>query len=155
MAIIPQQSLFVWSEIENLGDLERLRLVLEYMPDEELMKVLEKERGNGRDDFPIRAMWNSTLAGIVFEHISIESLRRELSRNGQLRHMCGFRPEKDVPKAYIFTRFFHLLFEKEQMINDIFKKLVDELEAILPDFGKDLAIDGKAISSLACGMNIK
>lgn len=153
MAIIPQQSLFVWSEIENLGDLERLRLVLEYMPDEELMKVLEKERGNGRDDFPIRAMWNSTLAGIVFEHISIESLRRELSRNGQLRHMCGFRPEKDVPKAYIFTRFFHLLFEKEQMINDIFKKLVDELEAILPDFGKDLAIDGKAISSLACGKN--
>jgi hypothetical protein len=38
MAIIPQQTLFVWNEIENLGDLERLRLVIEYMPDEELMK---------------------------------------------------------------------------------------------------------------------
>ncbi|MDD4680764.1 MAG: transposase, partial [Clostridia bacterium] len=32
MAIIPQQTLFVWSDIEDLGDLERLRLVLEYMP---------------------------------------------------------------------------------------------------------------------------
>jgi hypothetical protein len=51
MAIIPQQTLFVWSEIENLGDLERLRLVLEYMPDEELMQSLERERKNGRDDF--------------------------------------------------------------------------------------------------------
>jgi hypothetical protein len=43
MAIIPQQTLFVWSEIENLGDLERLRLVIEYMPDEELMAKLERE----------------------------------------------------------------------------------------------------------------
>ncbi len=44
MAIVPQQqTLFVWSEIENLGDLERLRLVIEYMPDEELMAKLERE----------------------------------------------------------------------------------------------------------------
>jgi len=28
---------------------------------------------------------NSILAGIVYEHPSIESLRRELSRNAQLR----------------------------------------------------------------------
>jgi hypothetical protein len=42
MAIIPQLKLFGWEEIEELGDLERLRLVLEYMPDEELMQKLEK-----------------------------------------------------------------------------------------------------------------
>ena len=65
-------------EIEKLGDLERLRLVLEYMPDEELMQTLERERGKGRDDYPVRAMWNSILAGVVFEHPSIENLRREL-----------------------------------------------------------------------------
>lgn len=44
MAIIPQQTLFVWSEIEELRDLERLKLVLEYMPDGELMEILEEER---------------------------------------------------------------------------------------------------------------
>ncbi|REJ27107.1 MAG: transposase, partial [Caldibacillus debilis] len=38
MAIIPQLSLFSWNEIEELGDLERLRLVLENMPDEAFMK---------------------------------------------------------------------------------------------------------------------
>src|SRR5690554_3021532 len=92
MAIIPQKSLFLWDEIENLEDLERLRLVIEYMPDEGLMRKLEKERGKGRDDYPVRAMWNSVLAGVVFQHISVESLRRELSRNGQLRYMCGFQP---------------------------------------------------------------
>jgi len=44
-AIIPQKRLFVWEEIEQLGDLERLRLVLQHMPDEELMRELEKNRG--------------------------------------------------------------------------------------------------------------
>lgn len=152
MAIIPQQTLFVWSDIENLGDLERLRLVLEYMPDEELMQALEKERGKGRDDFPVRAMWNSVLAGVVYQHLSVESLRRELSRNGQLRFMCGFR-NGNVPEAYIYSRFFSNLQKKEEMVNAIFDNLVDELEEILPGFGVNLAIDGKAISSLSKGEN--
>ena len=70
MAIIPQRSLFRWEEVERLGDLERLRLVLSALPDEPLMGVLEKERGHGRDDYPIRAMWNSLVAGVVFQHPS-------------------------------------------------------------------------------------
>lgn len=153
MAIIPQQRIFMWDEIEKLGDLERLRLVLDHMPDEQLMQELEKERGKGRDDYPVRAMWNSILAGVIFEHTRTAGLIRELSRNGQLRFMCGFRSNKDVPESYIYTRFFKNLFKKEEMINNIFNKLVDELEKVLPEFGKNLAIDAKAISSLARGKN--
>lgn len=44
MAIIPQLKLFEWTEIQTLGDLNRLRLLLDYMPDEELMKALEQNR---------------------------------------------------------------------------------------------------------------
>jgi transposase len=148
MAIIPQQTFLVWDEIEKLGDLERLKLVLEYMPDEELMQELEKERGKGRDDYPIRAMWNSILAGVVYQHPSVESLRRELSRNGQLRFMCGFYKGK-VPEAYTYTRFLNKLKEKEEMVNVIFDELVNMLEEILPGFGTNIAIDGKGISSLS------
>lgn len=152
MAIIPQQTLFVWDEIENLGDLKRLILVLEYLPDEKLIRDLEKKRSNGRDDYPVRAMWNSILAGIIYQHPSIESLRRELSRNGQLRFMCGFR-NGQIPKAYVYTRFLKKILKREEMIHDIFNKLVDELEELLPGFGINLAIDGKAISSLSKGKN--
>jgi len=155
MAIIPQISLFVWDEIEKLGDLERLNLVIQHIPDEELMRALEMERGKGRNDYPVRAIWNSILAGVVYQHPSVESLRRELLRNGQLRFMCGFRSDKDVPGAYVYTRFFKKLFEKEEMIEDIFNHLVDELEGLLPEFGKNLAIDGKAIQSLARRKNKK
>ncbi|MGB4215209.1 MAG: DDE transposase, partial [Dethiobacteria bacterium] len=49
MAILPQHRLFGWDEIEGLGDLERLQLVIESMPDEDLMRRLERERGFGRD----------------------------------------------------------------------------------------------------------
>lgn len=151
MAIIPQQNLFVWSEIEELGDLERLKLVLEYMPDDELMEILEEERSHGRDDYPVRALWNSVLAGVVFQHISVESLRRELSRNGQLRFMCGLygTKMKAVPPEWVYTRFFKKLFKHEEEIEKIFIKLVDELYKILPGFGKDLSIDSKAIPSLS------
>ncbi len=41
-------------------------------------------------------MWNSILTGIVFEHVSIESLRRELNRNAQLREICRFDPPAGV-----------------------------------------------------------
>lgn len=146
MAIIPQMRLFGWKEIEQLGDLERLRLVLEYMPDEELMQKLEKARGLGRNDYPVRGMWNAILAGVVFQHPSIESLRRELSRNGQLRYMCGL---DKVPTSWSFSRFLSKLLSMEEEINIIFDKLVGKLLVLLPDFGVNLAVDGKAIKTYA------
>ena len=85
MAIIPQGRLFSWKEIEGRSDLDRLRMVLAVIPDEGLMGKLEVYRGKGRDDYPVRAVWNSLLAAVVYEHSSVASLRRELLRNGGLR----------------------------------------------------------------------
>jgi hypothetical protein len=146
VAIIPQQRLFGWDEIEILGDLDRLRLVLKYMPDEMLMRRLERERGFGRDDYPVRAMWNAMLAGIVFQHPTAESLLRELSRNGQLRFLCGL---DKVPSSAAFSRFLGKLLDMEEEITTIFDRLIDELKILLPDFGKHLAIDGKKLPTHA------
>lgn len=147
MSIIPQQKLFAWDEVEKLGDLERLQLVLETMPDEEMMRELESERGCGRNDYPVRAVWNSILAGVVYQHPSIESLRRELLRNGQLRYLCGF--DREVAPAWVYSRFLNKILERPQDIENMFHGLVDELRKILPGFGNILAIDGKAIQTHA------
>ena len=152
MAFIPQPLLFSWEEIEILGDLHRLKLLLDNLPDEELMLVLEADRGNGRDDYPIRAMWNSLLAGIVFQHPSIESLRRELARNAQLRRICGFDPargDKQVPPSWVYSRFQDLLLKHQTEVEGIFQKVLWLVAAELPDFGRSLAIDGKAVNSHA------
>jgi len=148
MAIIPQMNLFSWNDIEDLGDLDRLRLVIEYLPDENLMRILEGERKNGRNDYPIRAIWNTMLAGIIFEHDTIESLRRELSRNGQLRWLCGLEGN-GVPPAYVYSRFMNKLFIHEKEVEEIFEILVAQLSEVLPDFGEFLAIDSKAIESFS------
>jgi len=149
MAIISRQrQIFEWAELEILGDLERLRLVLQYMPDERLMQHLERERFRGRDDYPVRAVWNSILAGVVYQHPSVESLRRELSRNSQLRRLCGFAEDK-VPTAAVYSRFMLKLFSHQELIDEIFEKLVGQCYELLPGFGTNLALDGKAIHSHA------
>lgn len=152
MSIIPQKQLFSWEKIENLGDLERLRLVVEYMPDEGLMRLIEKERGRGRDDYPVRPVWNSILAGVVYQHPSIESLRRELSRNAQLRQLCGFdilKGEEAIPPSHVYTRFLKKLMKRQEEIERMFDGLVEDLRKLLPGFGRNLAFDGKAIPTHA------
>jgi hypothetical protein len=151
MAIIARQrQIFEWQELEILGDLERLRLVLQYMPDEKLMQHVERERFRGRDDYPVRAVWNSILAGVVYQHPTVESLRRELLRNSQLRRLCGLAEDK-VPTSSAYSRFLNNLFNHEELIEEIFERLVDQCYELLPGFGKQLALDGKAINSHARG----
>ena len=84
--------MFSWNDVEPRPDLVRLEKVLKALPDEELLKALEQRRGRGRDDYPIRAMWRALIAGIVFQHVSVESLLRELRRNPALLDVCGFDP---------------------------------------------------------------
>ncbi len=154
MAIIAQKKLFGWENIEELGDLERLYLVLKYLPDEKLMRLLEEERDKGRDDYPVRAVWNSILAGVVYEHQSVQSLRRELERNGQLRDLCGFDAEKGinaVPGSWVYSRFLRNLMKHEEEIEAIFDELVEKLKEELPDYGKYLVVDGKGIETHANG----
>ncbi len=142
--------LFKWQDVEARSDLERLRLVVDYLPDEALMEKLEKHRKWGRDDYPIRPVWNSVLAGIVYQHESVESLRRELLRNGELRERCGFDPHKGsdaVPPSWVSMRFLKLLFKFKAEIDAMFDCLVDELKELLPDLGFSVAVDSKGVNS--------
>ena len=85
-----QPILFNWQDIDILPDMKRLGQVLKYLPDEDIIKALEHKRGRGRNDYPVVAMWNAVIAGIVFQHRSIEGLVREMLRNPALLHVCGF-----------------------------------------------------------------
>ena len=148
MAIIPK-TLFGWEEeFNNLGDLVRLQILLDTLPDETLMKKLRDDRGKGRNDFSVEAMWNLVIAGIVFGHNTIASLLRELNRNKQLCYVCGFRFQK-LPKAYNMSRFVTILLKHLSEIDEMFIRLSDELYLSLEGYGEELAIDSKWINSAA------
>ncbi len=150
MASIPQVGLFSRKGIEARSDLDRLRMVLSMIPDEGLMRELEAFRGKGRDDYPVRAVWNSLLAAVVYQHPSVASLRRELLRNGELLQLCGFGPLKGaeaVPPESAYTRFLKNLFRFPSEIEAIFDQLLERLGEMLPGLGTHLAVDSKAIPS--------
>ena len=152
MATIPEPSLFRWDCVDQLGDLERLLLVLDAIPDEPLMQLLERQRRNGRNDYPVRPMWNSLIAGFVFGHDSIASLRRELLRNAQLREVCGFdlfQGTAAVPTEFAYTRFQRRLAKQEAEVQQIYHHLLDLLKEQLPDLGAVLALDGKELHASA------
>ncbi len=56
MVMIAQNDLFSWDFIEEMEDIKRIRLVLENLPDEGLVRTLEGRRGQGRNDYPVRRL---------------------------------------------------------------------------------------------------
>ena len=179
-----EASLFTWRDVEARSDLERFYLVRDHLPDEQLVQYLEVMRGQGRDDYPVRAMWNAVLAGVVFQHLSMESLIRELGRNAALLQDCGFSPlplqkkplsrllrdeltgcmrvEHEVAKEAVsvipgsanFSRFLANVIELEEtlgLVTGMIATLRRQLMEELPDFGRHLGYDGKAIESHSTG----
>ena len=151
--IISQITFSDYGMIEILGDLERYLLALLGMNDEELMVRLEARRGNGRDDYPVRVMWNLIIAMKVFSHRTVSSFRRELARNSQLRKICGLedfgRKKHIVPPARVFSGFLKLLADEQAEIDGLLESMVLELAERLPEFGKSAAGDGKYLDSYA------
>lgn len=164
MNIIQEKTIFDYMEIEILGDLERLKLFLDNIEDNELCNTLENERKHGRNDYPVRVMLNMVYAMKIFGHRSVESFRRELSRNKQLRVACGLKEEDYlylgnrktfIPKARVFTGFFKKLVKHQELLDKIFENDVKYMYDNLENFGKDCALDGKLIDSYAKTENKK
>ena len=154
MATIIQQNLFSWEEVERSSDLTRLSIVLETLPDEGIIQELERHRGKGRNTYPVRPCWNLLLAGIVFQHPTVESLLRELRRNGELRSVCGFNlvhGTEAAPTPSAMSRFLKNVMRNRGLIQQMFDELVEELQKLIPDFGQHLAFDGKQLESYSTG----
>ncbi|MBI4861725.1 MAG: transposase [Candidatus Riflebacteria bacterium] len=91
---------------------------------------------------------------MVYQHPTIAALRRELSRNAQLRDVCGFDPklgEEAVPTDSAYSNILRNIINHEPMIREMFHILVAKLKELLPDLGEFLAMDGKALPSFAKG----
>ncbi len=172
--------LFSWADVEQRPELQRLQLVLDTMPDGDILDALEERRGHGRDDDPVVAMWRAMLAGIVFQHESAQSLLRELQRNPPLLALCGFpalprqsapkrgvseadgstviylpQPLRDpAPDACNFSRFLRVVVELEEeqgMIAAMIRTMRERLMEEADDFGEFLGYDGKAMESHSTG----
>lgn len=156
MKIIPQISVFDYSEIEILGDLERCKLLIGNVPDEKIVNQLIKMRGKGRNDYPVIPVWNSLLIMPLIECSKVEQLRRELSRNRDLRKICGFNDydyyfgkSKLVPPPKAYTNMIKNLKKIEPLLKECFNELREFMYENLKNYGKDVGEDGKIFLSQA------
>ncbi len=156
MKIITQLSAFDYEEISILGDLERCKLLLDNVPDEKIVNKLIDIRGKGRNDYPIIPVWNSILIMPLIECSSIAQLQRELSRNSDLRKLCGFNDAdyyygkcKLVPPAKAYTNMFNNLKKIESFLKDCFNNLRQFMYDNLKNFGEEVGEDGKIFFSMA------
>ena len=154
MNIIPYNlNLFEGIDVGPLNEFDEL---LNAIPYTELIEALNDKRKNGRNDYSNDSMFRCLIARIYFEHPTTQSLINELQRNPYLRRACRIETKvnKDgskqlAPDNAVFTRFEQRLKEHRDLLEDIFKKLRDELKNELPDLGESLALDGKIIEAYA------
>ncbi len=156
MKIITQISAFDYDEITILGDLERCNMLINNAPDEKIINKLNELRGKGRNDYPVGPVWNSLLVMPLLECSTVEQLRRELSRNSDLRKLCGFNDSdyyygkcKLVPPAKAYTNILNNLKTIEPMLKDCFNELRKFMYDHLKDFGVEVGEDGKIFLSKA------
>ncbi len=169
---------FSWDRVDSLSDLNRLGLVLDALPDADIINALLETRANGRNEYPVATMWRALIAGIVFGHESIESLIRELNRNSSLLALCRFSSvplqrrtsyritdgtgvtaidsplRSPAPGSHNFSRFLSNVVrieEEKGLISKMIDALREELMELLPDFGESLGYDGKAVRSNSTG----
>jgi hypothetical protein len=148
MSSIAQPSLFSWENVEASPEILRLERLLDALPDEKLLAALEAGRKGRRNDFPLRALWRSAVAGVALGHPTTASLIRELKRNAELREVCGFDAvlqDRAVPPDYVYSRFFARLEQLDALVREMFERLVERLGQLLPDMGRRLAVDSKAL----------
>ena len=157
MARIVRQSK-VWHDLvrELPPGLEELQYFLWTLSefDAELVRALREERGHGRDDHPVSAMWNLVAIGLYLRNGKFSELLAELNRNSDLARLLGFEEigpnQYKIPSDSALSRF-HVKLKEHYLdqVEAVFKKTVQALASENPEFGKHTSIDASDVRTHA------
>ncbi len=129
---------------------DRLAIVLEALPAERLITILEREHWTGRKGYSVRGMWSALIAGILYQCHSIVESARLLERDKHVRMICGFSKD-NLPGEDALGRFLIKVIEHEELLEECFTGLVERLRQLLPGFGTKLAVDSTDIKAYSNG----
>jgi len=147
----------VWSILNGDRELAPgLLEVKEYLDaleecDQEIVDALVKDRGNGRDDYPVTPMWRLMALKLFLRKGLFSDLLAELRRNTEFANLLGFNermPGKfELPNASAISRMHRKLkSDKYQaMMKRIQEKTVELLRKEDPTIGTHTALDSTDI----------
>lgn len=151
MRIHVTKPLFPWDAIEDSPSLQSIRAFLDSLPDAKLIDSLQKARGKGRDDYPIRVLWGTFLLAILLRHPTMDACLAELQRNSPLALLIDIEGEKKVPKPHNMSRFLATLGEQPHLglLREVFDVMVQRLGKVVPDLGQHTAGDSTGLAGRA------
>jgi hypothetical protein len=151
MKIAISKPLFAWDALEDSPSLRSLRILLEAIPDHDLLASLRAARGKGRDDYPVEVLWGTLVLAIALRHISTDACLEELRRNPALRLLIGIESEDAVPDADNLSRFLARLGEEPHLthLRAVFDVMAQRLGLVVGDLGKDTAGDSTGLAGRA------
>ena len=147
---IIQSPLFDFDSFIKKKGNDRLVVILEALPAERLLSVLENEHWTGRKGYPARGMWSAIIAGVLNQANSLSDVIRLLKRDKDTRLVCGFSLD-DIPDHDALRRFLKKLVKHADLLDKCFSDLVSEARGALPGFGDTLAVDATDIKAHSNG----
>ena len=149
----------IWQALERelppgLEEVSRFLSVLSRF-DSELVLELAQERGHGRDDHPVAAMWNLMAVSLYLRRYHLNDLLAELNRNSDLARLLGFEetgPNRfKLPSDSALSRF-HVKLNSDKYLVEVeatFKQTVEALKQEHPEFGEHCALDASNVRTHA------
>lgn len=129
---------------------DRLVMVLEALPSDRLIATMEAGRWTGRKGYSVRGMWSALIAGLFYQCSSLAEVVRLLERDRDTRIVCGFSKDT-LPSEDALSRFMKKLVQHEDLLEECFASLVEQLRQRLPGFGDKLAVDSTDIKAYSNG----
>ncbi len=147
MIVHVSKPLFPWDHLESSPSLKTIRNFLETIPDANLIKALEANRGRGRNDYPISILWGVCLLRVIIRHSTMDAMLQELHRNPALCLLIGVDDESQIPDKYNMSRFEKVLGLPQhlELIREIFNSMVRHLSDEVCGLGENLAGDASAL----------
>jgi hypothetical protein len=147
MLIALTKPLFAWDCLEDSPSLGTLKAFIAAIPDGKLLEGLRRERGRGRNDYPVHVLWGVVLLTIALRHTGWEACLGELRRNEALRRLIGIEAEEKVPQGWNISRFLDTLGKEPHLTRtrEIFDTMIARLGIAVADLGKNTAADATAL----------
>lgn len=116
-----------------------------------LIAELEATRWTGRPGYPVRAMVGMALAKSMYALPTWTRTVALVTDHAGLRLALGCPLEEDVPSVYAVYRFAVKLRVHRALLDECIAAVVGELHERLPQYGKNVAIDGSDLPAFANG----
>jgi IS5 family transposase len=116
-----------------------------------LIADLEATRWTGRPGYPIRAMVGMALAKSIYTVPTWTRTVALVRDHAGLRLAIGCPLEEEVPSVYACYRFTAKLRAHKALLDECIAAVVGELHERLPQYGRDVAIDGSDLPAYANG----